>query len=105
MNHDEMIKFKNRSEILKAMAHPTRLFIMSRIKDSRYSVKALQEMIGCDISTISKHLSVLKKAGIVKGEKSGNIIYHSLKVPCIMDFMQCVEIIIKENAVEKLGNL
>jgi DNA-binding transcriptional ArsR family regulator len=105
MNDNEMKKFKIRAEIVKAMAHPTRLFFMTELANGKQSVNALQEMVGCDVSTVSKHLTVLRKAGIVIDEKVGTQVFYSLKLPCIMNFMECVETLIKENAVEKLSYL
>ena len=103
MNHDTMAKFKIRADIIKAMAHPTRLFMMVELSERKHSVNELQEMVGCDVSTVSKHLTVLRKAGIVIDDKVGTQVFYSLKLPCIMNFMECVETLIKENAVEKLS--
>ena len=106
MNNDnEMEKFRIRAKVVKAMAHPTRLFIMSKLSDCKYCVSELQEMIGSDLSTISKHLAVLKNAGILIDHKDGTQVYYALKVPCIMDFMSCIETLIKQNAVQQLSNL
>lgn len=105
MKEDRMDKFRMRAEIVKAMAHPTRLFMMTELSEQEHSVNELQAMVGCDVSTVSKHLSVLKKAGIVIDTKRGTQVIYSLKLPCIMNFMACVETLIKENAVEKLNLL
>ena len=54
-------------------------------------------MIVADISTVSKHLSVLKQAGIVEDEKRGLQVWYSLRVPCILNFFGCVEEVLKAN--------
>jgi ArsR family transcriptional regulator len=95
-------KYKIRAEIVKAMAHPTRLFIMDKLSEKSYCVNELHDMINGDLSTVSKHLSVLRKAGVIVDKKHGTQVFYSLKVPCIMDFMKCIEILIKENAVNNL---
>lgn len=105
MKEEMLKKYKIRAEIVKAMAHPTRLFFMDELAKKKRSVNALQEMVGCDVSTVSKHLTVLKKAGIIIDEKVGTQVFYSLKLPCIMNFRECVETLIKENAVEKLSYL
>lgn len=102
MSSEEYKKYKFRAEIVKAMAHPTRLFIMQKISEKRYSVNDLRDMVGCDLSTISKHINILKSNGIIVGNKTGTTIYYALKVPCIMNFMDCIEILIKENAKERI---
>jgi len=44
-----------------------------------------------DISTISKHLSILKKEGIVIEDKRGKNVYYSLNCPCVLTLFDCVE--------------
>ncbi len=97
MKHKEDY-YKLRSEIIKAMAHPSRLFIIEEISKGEKCVCELTDMIGADISTISKHLSVLKKAGIVTDRKEGTTVFYRLRVECIMDFMNCIDNVMKSNA-------
>jgi ArsR family transcriptional regulator, arsenate/arsenite/antimonite-responsive transcriptional repressor len=87
-----------RARIIKAMAHPSRLFIIEELNKQERCVGELTEMIGADASTVSKHLSVLKNAGIVADEKRGNSIYYTLRVPCVMQFIDCVEDVLSSNA-------
>jgi ArsR family transcriptional regulator len=62
----------------------------------------LTEMIGDDMSTVSKHLSLLKEAGIVEDDKRGSQVYYRLRVPCVMNFFQCVESILKARAKDQM---
>ena len=59
-------------------------------------------MIGVDVSTVSKHLFILKTAGIVRDEKRGIQVYYSLKVKCVLDFFSCVESVMKSSAKEQI---
>jgi ArsR family transcriptional regulator len=97
-----MVKHQHeaRAKIIKAMAHPSRLFIIEELSRHECCVGKLTIMIGADASTVSKHLSVLKNAGLVTDEKRGNSIFYHLRVPCIMDFMGCVEDVLSANAKE-----
>lgn len=95
-------KYEIRSAVIKAMAHPTRLFIVDELSRQEKCVSELTALIGADTSTVSKHLTILKKAGIVKDDKRGTEVYYSLRCPCIMNFFQCVESVIRENAQEQL---
>lgn len=61
----------------------------------------LTDMVGDDISTISKHLSILKNAGIVADEKRGTQVFYTLRVPCVLNFFSCVESVLKTNAKEQ----
>ncbi|MFH1676248.1 MAG: metalloregulator ArsR/SmtB family transcription factor, partial [bacterium] len=85
--NDRKIHLEARAKILKALSHPTRLFIVDRLSEREHCVCELTEMIGADMSTVSKHLLVLKNAGIIADEKRGLWVWYSLKVPCIIDFM------------------
>lgn len=90
--------FAARAEIVKALAHPTRLFIVDELSKGERCVCELREEIGADLSTVSKHLSVLKGAGIVEDDKRGLQVFYRLRVPCILNFFGCVENVLQENA-------
>ncbi|MBN1227530.1 MAG: winged helix-turn-helix transcriptional regulator [Deltaproteobacteria bacterium] len=95
-------RYEARAKILKAMAHPTRLFIVDELSHQEKCVCELTEMIRADVSTVSKHLSILKNAGIVKHEKRGTQVYYSLKVKCVLNFFSCVESVMKSSAKEQI---
>lgn len=90
-------RYEARAQVIKAMGHPTRLFIVDELAKGERCVCELRDMIGADISTVSKHLSVLKQAGIVEDDKRGLQVWYSLKVPCILNFFGCVEDVLKAN--------
>ena len=97
MNEKVGAQYIARANIIKAIAHPSRLFIIEELNKSEKCVNELTEMIGADTSTISKHLSVLKNAGIVFDEKRGNSVFYKLRVPCILDFIGCIETVLETN--------
>jgi DNA-binding transcriptional ArsR family regulator len=90
--------FEARAKIIKALAHPSRLFMVDRLAAGERCVCELTEMVGADISTVSKHLAVLKRAGIVTSRKEGLQVMYRLKTPCILRFFECIE------AVQSAGN-
>ena len=102
MNKKTRARFEARAVVIKAMAHPTRLFIVDQLSNEPRCVCELTEMIGDDISTVSKHLSVLKNAGIVDSEKRGAKMYYRLRMPCVLNFFSCVESVIELNARDSL---
>lgn len=91
MDEKTLARYQERAKVMKALAHPTRLFIVDQISAREKCVCELTEMIGADISTVSKHLSVLKEAGIVSDEKRGLQVFYRLRVPCVMNVFDCVE--------------
>lgn len=89
-----------RANVLKALAHPSRLYIVEELEKGERCVCDFAEEIGADISTVSKHLSVLKQSGIVSDDKRGNQVFYTLRVPCILNFFGCVESVL-ENQVKE----
>ena len=95
-----MISFKEaeiRAKIIKAMAHPVRLMMIEFLKPGENSFSEVFNLFQLDKSTVSKHLLVLKEAGIVSSRKSGADMIYKLDVPCVTDFFSCVTAVINSN--------
>lgn len=84
-------KYEKRADVLKAMAHPTRLYILETLKEKTLCVCELNDLIDADISTISKHLTVLYNAGLVGRRKEGLKVFYNLESPCILLPFSCLE--------------
>ncbi len=95
-------RFEARAAIIKAMAHPTRLYMVDELSRGERCVCELTEMVGADVSTVSKHLSILKAAGIVADDKRGSQVFYTLKMPCVLNFFTCVERVLESRAKEQL---
>ena len=95
-------KYEARARIMKALAHSTRLFIVDELSRGEKCVCELTELIGADTSTVSKHLSQLKSAGIVEDDKRGLQVYYRLKMPCVMGFFGCMESVLHNQAQQQL---
>lgn len=91
MNNQIQKKYQKRSEIIKALAHPTRLFIIDFLADGEKCVCEIVEQVDVDISTISKHLLVMKNAGLVESEKRGLNVFYKMTCPCILNLFTCLE--------------
>ncbi|MGM0504472.1 MAG: ArsR/SmtB family transcription factor [Bacteroidota bacterium] len=98
--------YQKEAEIFKALSHPTRLFILDKIRDESYSVSQLAEMAQVDISTMSKHLDLLKRYQIVVGEKSRNHVFYKLNISCLFTFLNCAKKLIScpEECTESTSN-
>jgi ArsR family transcriptional regulator len=105
MTGQKIQAYEARALIIKALAHPSRLLIVDVLKTQDRCVGELTDMIGSDTSTVSKHLSVLKNAGIVSDTRKGTTIYYTLLCPCILDFIGCIEDVIESNANKHVENL
>jgi ArsR family transcriptional regulator, arsenate/arsenite/antimonite-responsive transcriptional repressor len=98
-----MISFEEaeiRTKIIKSLAHPARLMIVELLKEGETSFSKIHDLFKSDKSTVSKHILVLKEAGIVSSRKSGQDMFYKLEVPCITEFFGCVTAVI-ENTVSK----
>jgi len=91
-----------RAKIFKALGHPSRLQMVESLFDGERCVCELQAIVGSDISTVSKHLNVLKEAGIVDIERRGTNIYYSLRMKCVSTFLTCVEQFAGERLEEQI---
>ncbi len=85
------VKYKNQARIIKALAHPTRLFIVDELSRGERCVCEITDMIGVEMPTVSRHLGVLKSAGILEDEKRGLQVFYRLRVPCVLNFFKCIE--------------
>ncbi len=93
-------KFVARARIVKALGHASRLMMVDELSRGERCVCELRELVGADLSTVSKHLSVLKNAGIVEDDKRGVQVFYRLKVPCLLNFFTCVEAVLENQARE-----
>jgi DNA-binding transcriptional ArsR family regulator len=103
MTRQDRARLETRSAILKALAHPVRLFIVETLAEAPRCVRDLTEMVGLDISTVSKHLSILKNAGLVRDLKQGRQVVYHLRVRCALNFLDCVETVLRQQAEERLA--
>lgn len=76
---------------LKALAHPSRLLLAQNLMHGERCVQDLRDIVGDDISTISKHLSILRGAGVLASEKRGNNVYYTLTCSCFQQFLECID--------------
>ncbi|MGD2109608.1 MAG: metalloregulator ArsR/SmtB family transcription factor [Phycisphaerae bacterium] len=93
--------YEARAKVAKALAHPSRQLMLDALAESERCVADLTELVGVDQSTVSKHLGVLKNAGIVDDRKEGSMTFYRLKIKCLRGFWSCVESVLKQNLDEQ----
>jgi len=102
MGDKNRAKYEARATIVKALSHPARLMIVDELTEhGQRCVWELTELVGTDLSTVSRHLSVLRNAGIVRSEKRGTTVYYQLRVKCIRKFFECVESVLRAGARDR----
>jgi len=105
MNRAIRDRYETRARIMKALGHPTRLYMVEELSRGERCVCELTEMVGADTSTVSKHLSLLREAGIVDYEKRGTQMHYHLAAPCVLDFFSCLENMVQTNIQKQMNGL
>lgn len=89
--------------MLKALAQPVRLKLVDVLAEhDDVCVCDLTEVVGMDMSTVSRHLTQLKNAGIVTSDKRGKMVFYSLRVKCLKTLFGCIESVVKSHVDQQL---
>jgi len=96
LTHGKVQTFVKQAEMLKALAHESRLMIVDRLSRGECSVGELRDLVGGDLSTVSKHLALLRAHGIVEARREGTTVYYRLLTPCVCNFFTCATQVLKE---------
>ncbi len=72
---------------LKALADPTRRAILNLLKSGRMSAGEIQEKFDVTFAAISRHLSVLKEAGLIRDQREGKFIIYELNASVLEEIM------------------
>jgi ArsR family transcriptional regulator len=86
-----------RIAVIKALAHPTRLKIAEALAKKPLCVSEIHALVGGDLSTVSKHLTLMREAGWLAGEKHGLHIHYRLACDCLDEFLRCIDILATSN--------
>ncbi len=95
MDRLEIERLSVKANVFKALAHPSRIFILECLLRREHCVNELTRMIGVEMPTVSKHLSVLKNAGLVQSRKENNNVFYSIKCHCVKDTLSCADATVK----------
>ena len=93
--------YEARARVAKALAHPSRLLILDALAEGEVCVCELTPLVGADQSTVSKHLAILKNAGLIEDRKQGVMTFYRVKVCCLEGFWKCIESVLKHNLKEQ----
>ena len=99
-DENKHLRYERQAEIAKAIGHPLRVAIIDFLKDGEQCVCDIAQHAGSERSNISRHLSVMVRAGILGYRKEGLKVIYKLKTPCVLDFFSCVAVVIRQQAKE-----
>ncbi len=92
--------YRLKAEVIAAAGHPIRLAAIDFLRDGEQCVCDISAYVGAKRSNLSRHLGVLLKAGVVSQRKDGLKMMYALRTPCVLNFMKCVEGVLRVNARE-----
>ena len=73
------LAYKIKADFLKALAHPLRLQIIELLKNGEKNVGNIMKTLSIQQSSLSRHLTVLREAGILKSRQQGTVIYYDIE--------------------------
>jgi ArsR family transcriptional regulator len=100
MDKNEMLLFEKQAEIVKAVAHPLRIAIVTFLKGGEQCVCDIAERVGSERSNVSRHLAHMVRAGVLSCRKEGLKVFYDLRTPCVCDFLACATRVLKQQAKE-----
>ena len=85
-------------QTLKALADPTRREILNLLKTGRMSAGEITEHFPVTAAAISRHLSVLKEADLVRDTREGQFIFYQLNASVLEEMMLWITDLTGDNA-------
>lgn len=77
--------------VFKALGHPARLTLVRTLQAGERCVCDLVQAVGLGWSTTSRHLEVLREAGVVGSERRGQQVFYRLELACVAGFLACLD--------------
>lgn len=103
MTEQERLHCELTAHMFRAMAHPLRIFLLDKLSAKPWCVCELAAEAGVEKSVASKHLSILREAGLVEATRFGTQIRYSLTAPCVLELASCAEGAVLTNRKRSLG--
>lgn len=98
-NNDELV-FKIKADFLKSLAHPIRLEVIEYLKNREASVGEMVKELGVEQSGLSKHLAVLRQAGILTSRQEKVTVYYSVRDRDIFHVLRPIAEILRKKLSE-----
>ncbi len=92
--------FKIKADFLRALSHPARLKIIEHLKSREDSVGKMVKSLEVEQSSLSKHLAILKQAGILNSRQVKVTVYYSIRDKGIFDVLRPISLFLKKKLKE-----
>ncbi len=80
----------NKAAILKALAHPARISMFESLSEGEKTAGRLAEELGAKEANTSRHLALMRNAGLLGARKEGLHVYYRIKLPCLLSMLSCL---------------
>jgi len=84
------------AEIGQALAHPIRIVILRLLADGERCACEIEPCFELDQSGISRHLTALRRAGLITSRRDGVRVLHRLTTPHVLQLLESAEQILRE---------
>lgn len=85
------------SQLLKSIANPMRLLVLSLLQEREANVKQLEDLTGMKQPNVSRYLRSLVKSGLVHRRKAGQRTYYSVANNHVAMMLRSLQVIIGSN--------
>jgi ArsR family transcriptional regulator len=89
-----------KAEFFKALANPTRIYILDSLRERERSVNELKEILNVEAANVSQQLAILRSKNLVSARKEGNNVYYSVKDPIIFQLLDLAKDIFNNHLVD-----
>ncbi|MFD5123532.1 ArsR/SmtB family transcription factor [Streptomyces sp. NPDC058385] len=88
--------YQAKAEFFRMLGHPVRIRTLELLQDSPMPVRDLLTAIEVEPSTLSQHLAVLRRSGIVTSQREGSTVVYALAGGDVADLMRAARRILTE---------
>lgn len=78
------------AEFFKILSEPVRLELLLALRERELTVGDLTSLTGTTTANVSKHLTMMKKAGLLERRKVGTLVYYSLRNETVFGICDCI---------------
>lgn len=94
-----------REQVFNALARSKRIRIIELLEEGEKSISDLLPVLGVDQSAISRHLSILRNAGLITGRKRGVNVFFSIRDDRVLELIKLATAIVRERNERLLESL
>lgn len=90
--------YEKRALLARSLAHPLRVQLTHLLTQrGELCVCELTELVEASQSSVSKHLAILRDAGVVESRKEGLMVFYEIRTPCVIQFLDCLDRMLEDD--------